>query len=305
MIGWASVTPEHLQLFRDIAQTRSISRGAKLNGVSQSAASQHIQELERQLEARLVDRTTRPLVLTEAGRLYFEYCKDSLRRKQDFDVALERLKGKVEGTVRVASIYSVGLSEMTRLEREFSERFPSAELTVDYLRPEKVYESVLEERADLGLVSYPEPSKQIKVIPWRNERMAVAVNPSHPLAAYQNLRPDLLTAQPFVGFDDDLPISREVKRYFREFDIDVEEVMHFDNIQMMKEAVALGSGFSILPERILQPDVAAGRIRTIPLQDPGLYRPLGILHLKRKKMNRATVSLLHLLIEEEPSRNGA
>jgi DNA-binding transcriptional LysR family regulator len=253
----------------------------------------------------LVDRTTRPLVLTEAGRLYYEYCKDSLRRKQEFDVALERLKGRVEGTVRVASIYSVGLSEMTRLEREFSERFPSAELTVDYLRPEKVYESVLEERADLGLVSYPEPNKQIKVIPWRSERMAVAVAPFHPLAGYQRIRPDLLTAQPFVGFDDELPISREVKRYFREFDIDVEEVMHFDNIQMMKEAVALGSGFSILPERILQPDVRAGRIRTIPLEEPGLYRPLGILHLKRKKMNRATVSLLHLLVEEEPSRNGS
>ena len=134
--------------------------------------------------------------------------------------------------------------------------------------------------------------------------MAVAVAPSHPLASYQRIRPDLLTAQPFVGFDEDLPISREVKRYLREFDIDVEEVMHFDNIQMMKEAVALGSGFSILPERILQPDVKAGRIRAIPLEDPGLYRPLGILHLKRKKMNRATVSLLHLLVEEEPSRHG-
>jgi DNA-binding transcriptional LysR family regulator len=81
--------------------------------------------------------------------------------------------------------------------------------------------------------------------------------------------------------------------------------MHFDNIQMMKEAVALGSGFSILPERILQPDILAGRIRTVPLEDPALYRPLGILHLKRKKMNRATLNFLHLLVEDEPRPNGA
>jgi DNA-binding transcriptional LysR family regulator len=190
---------------------------------------------------------------------------------------------------------------MTRLEGEFSRRFPEVELRVDYLRPEKVYEAVIEERADLGLVSYPEPSKQIKAIPWRSERMVVAVAPSHPLAAKERIVPRQLEGQPFVGFDEDLPISREVRRFLKESGVEVEEVMHFDNIQMMKEAVALGSGFSILPARILQPDVEGGRIRTIPLEEPGLHRPLGILHLKRKKLNRATVSFLHLLTEEDPS----
>src|SRR5688572_25061618 len=297
----ATVTLEHLQLFRDIAHTRSISRGAQLNDLSQSAASQHIQELERQLELTLVDRSTRPLALTEAGRIYSEFCKDVLRRKQEFEVAIERLKGRVEGVVRVASIYSVGLSEMTGLEREFSGRFPDAELRVDYLRPEKVYEAVLADRADLGLVSYPEPSKQIKAIPWRNERMAVAVAPSHPLASHSRISAALLSGQAFVGFDEDLPIGREVRRFMKDAGVEVEEVMHFDNIQMMKEAVALGSGFSILPERILQRDQEAGRIRTIPLEEPGLHRPLGILHLKRKKLNRATLSFLHLLTEEEPT----
>jgi DNA-binding transcriptional LysR family regulator len=65
--------------------------------------------------------------------------------------------------------------------------------------------------------------------------------------------------------------------------------------------VAHGSGFSILPARILQPDVESGRIRTIPLEEPGLRRPLGILLLRRKKLNRATASFLNLLTEDAPS----
>ena len=292
------MTIEHLQLFRDIAQSRSISRGARLNGLSQSAASQHLQELERQMEIVLMDRTTRPVNLTDAGRLYLEFCRDVLRRKQEFEVALEGLKGSVEGTVRIASIYSVGLSEMSGLESEFSRRFPGAELHVDYLRPEKVYEAVLEERADLGLVSYPEPGKEIRVTPWRNERMVVAVAPSHPLAAFDRIGARQLSGQAFVGFDDDLPISREVRRFLKDAGVEVEQVMHFDNIQNMKEAVILGSGFSILPDRILQSDIDSGRLRAVPLQAPGLYRPLGILQLKRKKLNRATLSFLHLLVEE-------
>src|ERR1700691_4771063 len=134
---------ETLKLFRDIAQTRSFSRGAALNDVSQSAASQHVQDLEKWLGTQLLDRATRPLAVTPAGQLYADFCRDVLRRKEEFEGSLDRLKQLVEGTVRVASIYSIGLSEMAQLEEEFSKRQPQAPLSVEYLRPEKVCASVL------------------------------------------------------------------------------------------------------------------------------------------------------------------
>ena len=127
----AGVNFDHLKLFRDIAQARSVSRGAQMNAVSQSAASQQLQELERNLSVSLLDRSTRPLALTPAGRLYYDLCRDVLRRKEEFDAALGGLLHGVEGTVRVASIYSVGLSEMSRLEGEFQSRWPVAVLRVD------------------------------------------------------------------------------------------------------------------------------------------------------------------------------
>src|SRR5205807_3885262 len=95
-----------LSLFKEIAAHRSMSRGARQCGVSQSAASQHVQEVERRLGTALFDRGKRPLELTAAGKLYAEFCRDVLRREQEFTVALERFKGEVEGTVRVVSIYS-------------------------------------------------------------------------------------------------------------------------------------------------------------------------------------------------------
>ena len=177
-----SLSYESIKLFRDIAQTRSFSRGAAMNDLSQSAASQHVQEIEKTLGVELLDRSSRPLVVTPAGHLYNEFCRDVLRRKEEFEVALERLKSEVEGTVRVASIYSVGLSEMVQLEEEFARRQPEARLRVEYLRPEKVYAAVLADDADLGLVSYPEASREIMVIPWREEEMVLAASPDHPLA---------------------------------------------------------------------------------------------------------------------------
>lgn len=297
--SYAILTPvnfDHLKLFRDIAQSRSVSRGALLNDVSQSAASQYLQELERNLSVTLLDRSTRPLALTPAGRLYYDLCRDVLRRKEEFDTSLGGLLRGVEGTVRVASIYSVGLSEMSSLEAEFARRWPGASLRVDYLRPEKVYEQVAAETADLGLVSYPEPTREISVIPWRDEEMVLACTPSHPLATLPRLAVRALEGVNFVGFDEELPIRREVERYLRDRNVTVNYVMHFDNLQMIKEAVALGHGVSIAPRRILVTELAAGRIVAVPLSDP-LTRPLGILHRKRRKLSGAAEGFLKMLLE--------
>ena len=277
---------------------KSISRGAALSGISQSAASQQIQELERQLGVTLFDRSTRPLALTEAGKLFFDLCRDVLRREEQFQVQLENLKGLVEGAVRVASIYSIGLSEMSRVQEEFTARFPNAQLHVDYLRPDKVYEAVLADQADLGLVSYPAGSKDLAVIPWREEEMTVAAQPSHPLAQKPVLLPADLNGQDYVGFDEDLMIRRELDRFFREQGIEIHVAMQFDNIQMIKEAVALGSGISILPARTMQAEIAQGRLVSISLHAPDLVRPIGIVHRKRKRFNRATQAFLELLLEQ-------
>jgi DNA-binding transcriptional LysR family regulator len=293
------VNYDSLKLFRDIAQSHSFSKGASLNGFSQSAASQHVQELEKSFGVELLDRTTRPLVVTPAGRLYGEYCKDVLRRKEDFVVALERLKNQIEGTVRVAAIYSIGLGEMVEIEKAFSHRQPEAQLEVEYLRPERVYESVLADEADLGLISYPEARRDINVISWREEEMVVAAAPMHPLALAGDVVPAAsLNGLDFIGFDDDLPIRRHLDRFLKDLGAEVNVTLHFDNLQMIKEAVAHRVGISIMPARMMRDDVAQGRLAAIRIQDAELFRPLGIIHRKKKRFNRVTQSFLELLCEK-------
>jgi len=273
-----------------------MSKGAKVCGVTQSAASQHVQEVERRLGAPLLDRSKRPLEMTPAGKLYADFCRDVLRQEDEFQLALERLKREVEGTVRVASIYSVGLSEMSRLSEEYSASHPTARLEVEYMRPDKVYAAVSSGEADLGLVSYPESSRELAAIPWREEEMRLAVPPAHPLAGRRAVSATDLDGVDFIGFDEDLSIRREIDRFLRTRGIAVHMVMHFDNIQMIKEAVALGSGASILPARSMQADIERGRLVAVGLEPPGLVRPVGIVHRRKKKFNRAAQAFLELLL---------
>jgi len=287
------------KLFRDVAHARSLSRAAAMNGISQSAATQHIQELEKRLGVQLLDRSTRPLGVTPGGKLYAELCRDVLRREEDFAVALDEIKAEAEGTVRVASIYSIGLSDMPRLREEFLRACPGAQLHIEYLRPDKVYEAVLQGQADLGFISYPEHRRGLTVIPWRDERMTVAVYPSHPLAAFEILLPADLDGQDFIAFDEEVIIRRELDRFFRDHGVSISVVMQFDNIQSIKEAVVLGSGISILPERTMQAEVEQNRLVSIPLHAPELVRPTGIIHRRKKKLTRAGREFMNLVVATE------
>jgi DNA-binding transcriptional LysR family regulator len=273
-----------------------MSRAAAANGISQPAATQQIREMERRLGTALLDRSRRPLELTEAGKVYLEFCRDIVRRAEEFEAALDCHRETAgPGELRVASIYSVALTEMTRVRDEFAAALPSVELKVEYLRPDKVYEAVVNEAADLGLVSYPEPTRDLAVIPWREERMAVALPPAHRFHGRASLRAQDLQGENFVAFDPDLAIRKDLDRFFKEQGVEIHIAMHFDNIQMVKEAVALGHGISILPDRTMRNEIEQGRLKRVRLNAPGLVRPVGVVHRKRKTFNRAARAFLEAL----------
>lgn len=299
MLPWELVNIESLRLIRDVAQQKSVSKAARLNEISQSAASQQIHEVERELAVSLFDRSTRPLTVTQAGKVYVEFCRDVLRRREELQASLNNLKRELNGTVRVAAIYSVGLSEMAQIENRFSKRFPEAELQVSYLRPERVYEAVEQDEADLGLMSYAESSREVVALPWREEEMVVAMAPSHPLAHGKSIRASALQGEQFVGFDDDLPIEDHISRYLRDQKVEVQITLRFDNLQMIKEAVAHGAGVSIMPRRVMTEDIGQGRLVALRLQGAELYRPVRIIHRRRKVFNEVARGLLELLLEAE------
>ncbi|HZS53063.1 MAG TPA: LysR family transcriptional regulator [Bryobacteraceae bacterium] len=285
----------NLRLIRDVAHYKSVSKAAQINEISQSAASQAIQEIERELGAEVFDRSRRPLATTASGKLVLEYCRDVLRRHDELEAELARLKREAGGTVRVAAIYSVGLTEMSDLEAKFARTYSGAELQVSYLRPERVWEAVVEDQADLGLMSYAESSRDVIALPWRDEEMVVAVAPQHHLAHREVITPVELEGETFIGYDDDLPIQSHIERYLKEHKVKVEMAMSFDNLQMIKEAVAHNAGISIMPKRVMREELEQGRMAALRLNPAELYRPVRIVHRRRKVFTAAMNGLLDIL----------
>lgn len=284
-----------LKVFCDVARHRSFSKAAQTNDITQSAVSQLVSQLERRMEVRLIDRSIRPLQLTSLGQTFYEGCKSLLEQYEDLEERIRSAQTKIAGTVQVAAIYSVGLGDMGQYVQRFADLQPKAHVHIDYLHPDRVYERVLEGTADLGLVSFPRASSKLLALPWREEPMVLACSPQHQLARHLAVKAEDLKGQTFVHFDKNLVIRRMVDRFLREQDIFVEVALEFDNIENIKQAVALGAGIALLPEPTLRREVKARTLVAVPLYGCRLTRPLGIIHRRRQGLSSAARLFVEVL----------
>lgn len=286
---------EALKIFADVVRLRSFSRGAEANGVLQSAASQTVTGLERLLGVRLIDRSHRPFELTPQGKLFYDGCADLVQRYAALEQAIKGVEQEMDSAVRVAAIYSVGLGDMSRYVQRFSESHPLARVQLEYLHPDQVYERVLAEAVDFGIVSFPQRRKDLTVLPWRAEPMVVACAPGHRLAGRKQTGIKELDGEKFVGFDRNLVIRKQIDRLLRSHGVRVETVMEFDNIEAIKRAVEVGAGIALLPEPTLAREAALKTLVAVRLADAELARPLGIIHRRGKKFYPNTQQFLELL----------
>jgi DNA-binding transcriptional LysR family regulator len=287
---------ESLKVFCDVARFRSFSQAAAANEVTQSAASQIVMQLEKRMGVQLIDRSTRPLQLTELGKSYYEGCRGLVEQYLELEASIREGRSELESTVQVAAIYSVGLGDMGQYVERFQKLQPHARVHLEYLHPDRVYERVLDGTADVGLVSFPKKkARELICLPWRDEEMVLACSPAHALAGCRTVRPGQLAGERYVGFDKHLGIRKEVDRFLRDHEVDVHVTMEFDNIENIKKAVEIAAGVALLPEPTIRHEVEAGTLVAVPLSGCRLVRPLGIIQNRHHKLSATALRFRDLL----------
>lgn len=301
LIRETAVSLQAIQVFCEVVRLQSFSRGAAACGISQSAASQVVRHIEKELELKLLERKVRPPRPTPEGEIYYRGCLEILHRHRLTVEEMRRLRQQVTGDFRVASIYSVGLHTLRPQIMKFMQENPDTRIRLEYLLPDEVYAAVLNDEADLGVTSYPRPEKGLVILPWLEEEMVLVASPEHPLAKKPRIAAADLEGQRFVAFVSSLPIRREVDRALRQKGISVDLVSEFDNIETMKQAVELSASLSLLPRPTVQREVERGTLAARPL-DFDLRRPVGLIHKKRKRLTYTVVRFIEALLAAERGR---
>jgi DNA-binding transcriptional LysR family regulator len=298
----SNVNLQSMEVFCEVVRLSSFSRGGEVFGVTQSAASQVVAHLEQELEVTLIDRSRRPLAPTPEGRAYYLGCQELLQRHRALADEIHRQQREAAATVRVVSIYSVGLHTLSRYLKDFMAAHDGSRVHLEYLHPMKVYSAVLNEEADIGVISYPKPHRSLKIIDWLEERMVLACPPSHPLAHRRKMRLEDLQGEKFVTFDGDLLIRKEIDRALRSRGVTVAVVSEFDNIETIKQALEINEAVSILPQPSIQREVERGTLAGVRLDAPDLVRPVGIILKRNHQLTSTAGQFMEMLLKTRPRR---
>ncbi|GIX50568.1 MAG: transcriptional regulator [Limisphaera sp.] len=291
---------ESLKVFCDLAETESFTKAAQINGVTQSAVSQQISSLERQFKSLLIERSKKRFRLTREGEVLYQYSKQIIATYEALHHKLQELKDIISGTVRVSTIYSIGLHDLPPYIKQFMKTYPTVTVQVDYRHADQVYEDVQGNVVDMGLVAYPWRDNKLEIIPLRKTPMVVICAPDHPLAKVKNLKLKALEGERFVGFRPDIPTRKALDRAMREQGVSVRYVMEFDNIETVKRAVEIGAGISIVPRTTVSQEVANKTLVAIPLEDGRIERPIAAIIKKNKVLSPAMKHFLEMLKQELP-----
>src|SRR4030095_16422665 len=290
---------ETLKTFCDLVETGSLSRAARLNLVSQSAVSQQLSALERRYGRRLIERAprigARP---TDSGRLLYDEVKPLLERLTAREKRLRARPDVVAGTVRVATVYSVGLHTLPPAIKRCLADHPAVNVRLSYRRTNEVYAACLDGEVDLGIVAVPLRRPWLEVVSLGHDELVIAAPPSHPIARRARCPLAALDGQPFIGFDRDIPTRRLIDGLLRRHRVRVSCVMEFDNIETIKRSVEAGLGLSLLPAPTLVAEVRACTLVARPPTGGPFRRPIGVIHRRTRELSAAARAFLALLTAE-------
>ena len=289
---------ESFKVFRDLVESRSFSKAASLNFITQSAVSQQIRAMEERFRVPLIERSNKRFGLTREGQLLYEASKEIVFQFDSLQHQLSEMRNVVSGTIRLSTVYSIGLHELPPYLKKFLREFPSVNVHVEYRRSNQVYDEVTEGTSDLGLVAFPVHKKTLKVEPFRKDKLVLICVPNHEFAKEgEPIAVDRLRKEKFIGFEPDIPTRKAVDKIFREAGLEVNPVMEFDNIETVKRAVEIGAGVSIVPSATVEQEVRDGTLATVEFKGPPYYRPLGIIYKAGRVLSPAMKRFLKTLKE--------
>jgi len=294
---------ETLKTFCDLVETGSLSRAARLNLVTQPAVSQQLRALERRYGGRLIERGPRVGARpTELGRLLYEEVKPLVERLGALEQRLRARPDVVAGTVRVATVYSVGLHTLPPAIKRCLAEHPAVNVRLSYRRTDEVYAACLAGEVDLGIVAVPARRPQLEIVPLGRDELLVAAPPGHAIARRARCPLAALDGQPFIGFDRDIPTRRLVDAILRRHGVHVAYGMEFDNVETIKRSVEAGLGVSILPAPTLATEIRARTLVARPPAEGPFYRPIGLMRRRGRELSAASRAFLALLTSELADR---
>jgi len=279
---------DQLHTFLEIVRLKSFSKAAQTCYRTQPAISAQVRQLEQELRAELFERFGSRISLTTAGRIFTGYAEQMLDLRRQAQDSIAELESNPRGELVIAANEATCIYLLPKVFSEFRHLFPAVQLQVDRSYAAHVVEAVLDNSADFGLTQLPVEEKRLQVVSIYRDEIRLIVPENHSLANRPAVGPREL-------IDDCLLLPKQGKtrvrlnEWLEPAEDELTVSMELDSTEMMKRFVLAGMGLSFLAVSNCREEIAAGKLRAIPLAPEPMMRRLGLIYRKDKALSKAAL----------------
>lgn len=286
-----------LRAFLAVAEQHSFSDAAAELHLSQPAVSKRVAALEAAMKVRLFDRIGHRVLLTEAGAALLPRARRILLDIEDSQRAIANLSGRVAGRLYLGTSHHIGLHRLPPVLREFVAGYPEVRLELRFLDSEAVCAAVVAGELELGVVTLPvDPPPALMPEPVWDDPLSVVVGRDHPLAGHGRVDMGRLAGTPAILPGPETFTRQIIETEFARRGLRIEAELSTNYLETIKMLVAVGLGWSLLPDSMLDEQLSA-------LTVPGLapHRRLGIVHHRERTLSNAARAMLETVARHRDS----
>lgn len=288
---------ETLRVFVTVTEQSNFSRAAELLNLSQPAVSLHIRNLENEFSAKLMHRSPKHVMLTEAGEILYRRAKQILSLYEQGKQEIHLLNEKVTGSIQIGASFTIGEYILPRLLSEFASQFPEVEMSVTIANTEEISQALKANKLDLGLVEGHVSQNGLQITSYMKDEMILIASNNHPLSSKKTVKPEMLHDLTWILREHGSGTRSFSDQFIHTAGLRIKRSYVFNSSQGVKEAVSVGLGISILSRWIVRKELESGEISAILLSPKLSERNFWIIQNKDHSSTMAINIFIRKLLE--------
>lgn len=286
-----------LRVFYEVAKAGSFSAAAEKLHLTQPAVTWQIKGLEDSYDLKIFDRTGKKVLLTEEGKILFDYADRILNLNRQAEEALIDLKGLSRGTLRIDSVFTFGDYYLFSMLRDFHKKYPKITLQINTGNTRQIIENTLLHKNDIAFVAQDPGYDKLEAQEFTSDLLVGIVHPTHRFARRKSISLKELNGQPLILREQGSFPRRILDEILKKRGISPRIIMESASTMAIKKMVESGNGMAILSQQVVKKELLAKSLIELPLSDAEITYRFYLIYHKDKYFSRALKAFMDVAAE--------
>lgn len=283
-----------LKVFLTVAMEKSFSRAGEKLLRTQPAISLTVQRLEAELGEKLLDRTGRELVVTDAGNIVLEYCRRFENLERELENAIAELRDMAAGRLVIGANESTSLYLLSHIVK-YRRLYPKVKVQVRRSLSSKVPVQLIDGDLELGVISWNPEDERLDSTVIYEDHLAFVVSPEHRFAGKAEISIRELGMETFIAHNVISPYREIVLKAFQKSKVSLNMDVEMPTVETIRRMVQRNEGVAFLPKMCVEQDIEQGALVEVRVAELKVERKVFLIYPAKRALSHAARAFLDLV----------